>query len=806
MSTVANCEKWRLNKKVNPETGESMQPGTQSYQKYDLKCDDLAKCQMWTRNKFVDPRTNQPLEEHSALFKQWDQKCSNLLPDCQAWLRNRAVHPATNKPIDADSPMYKRLEKECDQEAFRSRQRLEARAATAFPAEEREMALRRFHSDKVRRDFKDLQNAKSTLLDKNELESSKNFFKQLLQTDGLTEQVAVERLELRVASVDHTYNDTLDALKTRLSEDLTIDELAAFAREFWSQDTIPLNVFYNRYFNVIRPSRRNTRLPDADGPQAHSADEDEDSRLARLTRAIKLSAEQRMRVRRQTVLRPPEWETGGVGVVNEPPIPRPKAPDQKAAAEKIYFETMPDLSKQDCEFLYKKMPWVKDVITSIFIKPLNDASRTLVDLDRYLEHAGSKYYVPLESYYAIQCYSTKLQSGDELTVLKHDEKYVMSVALSTTTKGLILQNEDMLNAEIDYIKIWNTNKHNQIDGFKTRLPNEEMLLLASYELADALSTAIGVDTVPVAYRSPQGEFIKTVIKTIERMSDSGDAFVRLLTNIVVFLRLEVSFLAQSAFVRKLQKKIYLPGTLPFLTQEEKLPEIFLAKNVPENTKQFVLDKLEQERVLFSDAFFQALYISSNTLRKPTRPAKWHKPLRQIELPPLKSVCKNREHVTAESDEDLVFYTDQEDVYCFNVHSLYTLFQQDTHPTNPFTGAPFSTAFIQTLLTRYASQPLASSDAASDRSTTGGGGKLKVESLIEQELDRLENALIVNENPELVEQFAQSAIDGHSTLATHPRCFECKKALTNGTGVKSTYKNKVVEFCSYDCLEANNKFD
>lgn len=171
----------------------------------------------------------------------------------------------------------------------------------------------------------------------------------------------------------------------------------------------------------------------------------------------------------------------------------------------------------------------------------------------------------------------------------------------------------------------------------------------------------------------------------------------------------------------------------------------------------------------------------------------------------------------ENDEDIVFYNDLNEVYCFNVFKLYNLFKQEDLPINPYTGRPFSDKFIQIFLTRYASKPLIKKIEHTQHSDL----TTKLEQLIEQELSLLENYLIETENPDFIQRYKSSIspqVD-EPVVKTRTRisrvkenfedkepdkCFECKGELGSDK-IGSVFRNKQVAFCGYSCLEKNKAF-
>jgi len=664
------------------------------------------------------------------------------------------------------------------------------------------------------------------IVDVEEVNLLKRYFNKIIHgSRGIVEigQILDEYVEV---SKDEPYSKVVETLKGDLTtQNISIDEFLDFIEKFVAQK-YPIDIFYKKYFKrspAPKPSLTDlfgdelsdlSSSEDEDGETTN--DETEEEKLKRVKERIESKREEPKTAQE---IEPQEQreqrERGKVAVISVPQVPpQVRTPEPKPVADKVFFQTMDDLTKKDCEFLYKKIPWVKDVINHIYVHPVEGEFEELLDFEAFVEYDGVRFYQPKENYYAIQCRSHKVQEGQVLTIIKNGQTYRLKVAIDTNTKGMVLQNEDMLKAEVDYIRVWNQNKNEQIRELRRNEPNDNMIFLAKFELSNALQDAIS-GSVNVDYKSSNSEFIDIVVQTIRKHSNSGDSFVRLLAGIVIFLKINISFVASSVFIKRLREQIYLPGTLPFLTDADKLPEIFLVKDVPTDTKEFVLKKLEEERLSFSKSFFESLYINSSMVRKPTRPVLWNKPTQQIELPDIKTICKNRTDIEHENDEDIVFYTDLSEVYCFNIYKLYGLFQKDETPANPYTGRPFSNDFIQLFLTQYASKPLVKKIERVQHTDLMS----KLEQLIEQELSMLENNLLETENPDFVAKFKSSIAPKGEHDVREPKkrisrvvekfdqnskCAECKKELDSDK-IRSVFRNREIFFCGYDCLEKNKSF-
>lgn len=662
-------------------------------------------------------------------------------------------------------------------------------------------------------------------VDKGDINLLKSYFNRIITGHNLTVEEITTILDEYVEESDNEPNSQIvENLKGDLTtNEISLDEFFEFIEQFVDQ-SFPIDIFHKKFFKrspkpqIESQKNEEPTMTDLFGDDlddlSSSSDEEEEVKLQKVRDKIE-ETKIEPNLTKLVIAPQREKQRGLVAIVEDVPIPRPRVPEPKPIADRIFFETMADLTKQDCEFLYKKIPWVKDIVNHIYVHPIEGEFDGVLDLEKFITYDHVKFYYPKEKFYQIQCHSNKIQEGNELTIVKNGESFKIMVAIDTNTKGIVLQNEDMLKAEIDYIRVWNQNKNEHVRELKRNEPNEDMVHLAQFELSTALQDAM-YGTVPIAYRSSKSQFIETVVQTILKNSNSGDSFVRLLSNIIIFLKINISFITSSVFIKRLREQIYLPGTLPFLTDADKLPEIFLTKNVPDDTKNFVLEKLEDERLNFTKNFFENLHIGSSVIRRPTKPVLWNKPTQQIELPDIKSICKNRDEIEHENDEDIVFYTDLNEVYCFNVFKLYDLFQKQDLPINPYTRRPFSDKFIQIFLTRYASKPLVKKIERTEHADL----TTRLEELIEKELSLLENNLIEIENPEFIKRFKSSISiqsgpkkrisrvnptqQSKENFTSPNKCLECKKELTSDK-IGSVFRNKEVFFCGYDCLEKNKAF-
>jgi hypothetical protein len=651
------------------------------------------------------------------------------------------------------------------------------------------------------------------IVDVEEVNLLKYYFNKIINGSNLTVSEISKVLDEFIEESDNDpYSKVIGTLKMDLTTGkISLDQFFEFIEKFVIQN-YPINIFYKKYFK--RTPFPSATLVDIFGDNLDDLSSDSEEE-AKDEEEVKGESEKKKDVdNTNTAIQiiDPHFEKkrGRIALVKVPEIPKPPTIKPKPVVDKTFFQSMDTIKKKDCEFLYKKLPWVKYLINHVYVHPVEGDFNGILNFEKYIEYEGDRYYSPKESYYNIQCESDKMQEGDVLKIVTKDDHttYKLKVALDTNSKGIVIQDENMLKAEIDYTNTWKKNKKERIEQMYKNEPSSNMVIFAKVELATALQNAIS-GNVPLEYRSSNSEFIEKVVKTIKKNSNSGESFVRLLGSIIIFLRINISFISSSVFVKRLREVLYLPKTLPFLTDADKLPEIFLSENVPADTVIFVLKKLEEERIYFTKNFFEDLYINSFMLRKPTKITLWNKPTQQIELPDIKSICKNKKDVENENDEDIVFYTDNNEIYCFNMFDLHSLFQSEEFPKNPYTNRPFSDNFIRLFLNQYVKTP--SVKKTKHIKKVGDGSEL--ENLIQQELTMLENNLIETENPTFIAKFKSSVSPPNlnepkkriSKLPDQNKCAECKKELADSDKIRTVFRNKEIFFCGYDCLEKNKAF-
>lgn len=449
---------------------------------------------------------------------------------------------------------------------------------------------------------------------------------------------------------------------------------------------------------------------------------------------------------------------------------------------------------------YKLFPWIKDEVRGVFISPQSDNvdDSFYIKSDLYESATGEYFYRPKEKYFRLQCYGTDKRYNDEEPEIIHInwrqnkkiETYSLKIGILTVNKGFIIQNDEILNAEEDFIDNWLGNSDKKYDDLlNSKIIPSDAKTVAKNEILRALTSVI-----------PNAEILYTnriLTNIIEKMVDlsanTKDFFLRV-ADLIVFINPNIDFVS-SIFIKRLANMQYKPEILPLLTPVEKMPEIFADDRIPETTVDKVNSSLHfQIEKVFEELMDYTIMYNVIPTRKATRPfqrgvqiiGKDAKMI--IGLPEWKTACKNANDVENVNDEDLVFYKDEDEVYCFEIDGLMDRFAVNDF-FNEYTGKNFSDEFVRRFLSIYSKPIRAEQPKQIEPVSEKPLEESSLIKLIKAEILRLENNLI------------NSTIDCQQVQS---KCFQCKIPIPAGTEISSIYKGSKVSFCNMNCFETNSQ--
>lgn len=431
-----------------------------------------------------------------------------------------------------------------------------------------------------------------------------------------------------------------------------------------------------------------------------------------------------------------------------------------SAANVKFHQTMPF---DEMRHFYKILPWVKDDINDIYVRPLNEAAQSLVVVKHSLtDTKGREYYKPNRKYFEIQTNAKKKkQIKEEFSAVLDEVVYKFSVGI-ITNRGLIVQNEDIFRAETEFINSWRgADRSQEIKNLLDGPVGESTVYSARQLVSAAVKNASYVQDILAVYEKHFGA------KT--------ELFMSHLLDLVVFIEPQLSFLRETVFSRRMRadEPFYKPAILPFLTAAEKLEEIYADPKLPANTLDYVNNHLVKKKAVMKDSWIQAVIMTQNLGvkrdRKKVAPQPKSKP-KIVDLPPWKSVCKNAADVAAEPDETLLFYREDVDVYGFTIEQMFKIIE--TTGVNPYTKNPLPHDYVGRFLDTFHPVRQAPSTTTVERSAG-------------ERAERTDRNLLA----ELLD----------SQLAQLERvCFVCRKGPTL-KDLELTRGDESLCFCSQECF-------
>ena len=194
-------------------------------------------------------------------------------------------------------------------------------------------------------------------------------------------------------------------------------------------------------------------------------------------------------------------------------------------------------------------------------------------------------------------------------------------------------------------------------------------------------------------------YILKAIETITISSFTAREFFTKLGKVIVFLA-HMDNVGNKIFIKRIQAGYYLPEILVNLLVEEKLPEVFDNDRVSIKLKEKAMHRVSREVKMYVENMGETLYRMQNPNEQvPVLPATYYFP-EDIKVPEFKSACVNKSDVVNIPDEEIIYYKENNDVYCLNIPQILNEIVSKKVPTNPYTKKPLEKAFVTRIRELY----------------------------------------------------------------------------------------------------------
>lgn len=413
---------------------------------------------------------------------------------------------------------------------------------------------------------------------------------------------------------------------------------------------------------------------------------------------------------------------------------------------------------------YKYLPWFKENVNHIYISPLcENAKKLIIEKNLVQDSKGNLFYKPNRKYYDAQLNAKKKeQDGVKYSIFVNNDKYTMIVGI-ITDKGLTHQNQDIFFAQEKFLKNWKSNKR---EFEKEKLFNNKI---------DENFTIFFENLLKKNNLTDSG-YIKDILEQYSKLfGHSGKLYIERVLDLMIFVNPKLSLIHSTNFSKRFEKQYYKPKILPFLTEKEKLEEIFNDKLMPDETIILISDIiLKQRECLYTD-WINFLLVSSTGSRN-IKSVKREKPT-FVDLPSWKKVCKNAQDLVNQDEGNIVYVSENDNIYGFTIKQMFKIIKKDCK--NPYTQVLFSKEFVSKFLdTFYEPQEKMKTEPPSTVQKAETTSVNDLENLLEYHLQ-------INEN-------------------SYVYCIQCEsKVMSQKYFIKSSINDKIYFFCSGDCMTQYN---
>ena len=560
-----------------------------------------------------------------------------------------------------------------------------------------------------------------------------------------------------------------------------------------------------------------------------------------------------------------------------------------------YKPLIEDHNYLNCVEKYKFYPWIEGKVTGVWLtaptKGNQPSSKYIFENTSIIENKV-KWYMANKRFFSLQCNSYKnerTQNRDVLSCYTQSGKLLQFKVGFTisgykhspgeyqarTTKvknssgklverSFIIQDEKMFQKELLYNRKQRQNKTQKIISVENSPVDEKSINLATKTLSEALMATLDNPLSRTDYGiiRPQSYFNKQKMlknsylyldSTASKRVDFNTPYIQILmdniltgvdqTNkdlftkvaqIIVYLKIPQA----KMFKNNVSNEYYLPDILPYLSPEEKFPEVFEDIMLPPSFINSVVATINNAINREVRSLSEKRYYLDDTIRRKTSKITDYSSIERIKTNKRISLCHNKEKLKNTDPSQIVYYLDDNGkIYCFTIDELHEQFTNN-NIVNPESGNNFNLKFInrfkQVYNTRLSSEGFLDSyfqdkygfnieEQVSNKRNIDTIKKSRPEvcpnlwKIISEDIEELEDQLS-NEKPEdgdvideerEPERREEEYEDGERESPDIDRddaCTYCKENLADD-GIKSIImhgdESRIIKFCSLKCFENKN---
>jgi hypothetical protein len=395
-----------------------------------------------------------------------------------------------------------------------------------------------------------------------------------------------------------------------------------------------------------------------------------------------------------------------------------------------YKPLIEDYAFVECMKTFQRYGWIEGRVTGVWLAGHNggDPNHNYIMKDISIEEDGHLWYQANNKFFALQCNSYKkdrTQNGDTLTSYtqagkqvrfqvgftiigyQHD-RYKGRTHMVDTVDGrrvqrtFMIQDEMLFNKEKQYIRRSKQTELGSIQDILNSAVTDRTKRDVMKDISGALKEiapmkndygivhAVGNKkfSTTVDFNTPYMQILVDTLHTNQEQTNK-EFFTRAAA-LLVYLHMPEA----KTFRKNIAIEYYLPDILATLSPTEKFPEAFSDPNASGKFLDELTASINNKSFKLVRGFAKNEYRSQNpTKRTETRSAGVDF-TRSIKTRNRIDACSNKARVNGVPEEDIVYYTEDGQIYCFTVDELYNGMLMQGDLNNPETGKPFDISFVK----------------------------------------------------------------------------------------------------------------
>jgi hypothetical protein len=526
-----------------------------------------------------------------------------------------------------------------------------------------------------------------------------------------------------------------------------------------------------------------------------------------------------------------------------------------------------------CMQEHNRFKWIDGKVTGVWLSsPTGKTPKsTYIHKDIWIKEDGHKWYQANKKFFVLQCnmYKNKRnQKGDVLTCFTQEgkpvqfkvgytvigytygkHKYNVRTHMVESEDGkkvrrtFIIQDEVMFRKEKQEIRRNNQSRYDAINDILNDLVTENSIEKVTKLISNSLlkispmKKDYGIITFQngIKYIDPNTPYMQILVSTLESGPEQTNRELFTKTaNLLVYLDLPQA----KMFRKNIEMEYYLPDILTSLSPKEKFPEAFENPELTERGINQITTKINNEIYKIVNSIAEQIYNEQYpTQRSPTISRSYYDYNKYFKTNKRLSACANKDRVKNVDPEKIVYYKEDNKIYCFTIDELYEQFI-DGDITNPETGKDFNLKFVQRFDQLY-NKHLSSDGFITNYFQEKYG--FDIDELVEEkenqdtikryspqiasdlwdiigkDIEELEDELS-NEKPgdgdeidekreeERREIEVKEGIRDSVEIDENDTCIYCQKHLSDDsikTIIKHDDESRIIKFCSFKCFENKN---